>query len=90
MTCVLNGKYLADKTAAHPYLARMLDLPDYYGGNLDALFDCLTEMGPRVILLLGADALEAGGGYGARVLDTIRDAVRDNPYLRLEYGEARP
>ena len=28
----------------HEVLKRTLDFPDYYGGHLDALFDCLTDM----------------------------------------------
>ena len=28
----------------HEALMRDLDFPDYYGGNLDALWDCLTDM----------------------------------------------
>lgn len=27
----------------HEILKRDLDFPDYYGGNLDALWDCLTD-----------------------------------------------
>lgn len=90
MTYILNGRYLTDKAVAHAYLARILPLPDYYGGNLDALYDCLTEMGPRAVVLLGADALTAGGGYGEKILRTLRDAAASNPGLRLELEEARP
>ena len=28
----------------HEVLKRELDFPDYYGGNTDALWDCLTDM----------------------------------------------
>jgi ribonuclease inhibitor len=28
----------------HEVLKRDLELPDYYGGNTDALWDCLTDM----------------------------------------------
>ena len=28
----------------HEVLKRDLDLPDYYGGNTDALWDCMTDM----------------------------------------------
>ena len=28
----------------HEVLKRDLDFPDYYGGDLDALWDCLTDM----------------------------------------------
>ena len=87
MTYILNCKHLTDRAKAHPYLARMLALPDYYGNNLDALYDCLTDMGPRTIVLLGTDALT--GGYGAKVLGAFEDAARENPALRLE-KEARP
>ena len=33
------------RTAAelHQALKLLLDLPDYYGGNADALYDCLSE-----------------------------------------------
>lgn len=87
MTYILNCKYLTDRAKAHPYLARLLPLPDYYGNNLDALYDCLMDMGPRTVVLLGTDALS--GGYGARVLQAFTDAARENPGLRLE-REARP
>ena len=29
----------------HNYLKEVLNFPDYYGKNLDALYDCLTEIG---------------------------------------------
>ena len=86
-TVILNGAKLADRDTAHLYLARMLDLPAWYGANLDALYDCLTEMGPRTVRLLGADALRRGGGYGAKILAALEDAARDNPNLHLETGE---
>lgn len=34
----------------HKYLRTELELPDYYGENLDALYDCLTEVCEPVIL----------------------------------------
>lgn len=41
---VLEGKYLIDRESAHEYLQEKLALPKYYGKNLDALYDCLTEL----------------------------------------------
>ena len=35
-----NVKHFID---IHEILKRDLDFPDYYGGNLDALWDCLTD-----------------------------------------------
>ena len=32
------------RETAHTYLKEILRLPDYYGRNLDALYDCLCEI----------------------------------------------
>ena len=32
------------RETAHTYLKEILHLPDYYGRNLDALYDCLCEI----------------------------------------------
>ena len=51
MTIVLNAAYLGSKKEAHEYLKEMFVFPDYYGNNLDALADVLSEM-PRVRVLI--------------------------------------
>ncbi len=78
---------LLEREPAHDHLAAALELPEWYGRNLDALYDCITSMGPGVIHLEGADALARTDGYGWRILLAITDAVRDNPDLTLEYGD---
>ena len=40
----LNGEKLLTREQAFPYLKDALALPDYFGNNLDALYDCLTTM----------------------------------------------
>ena len=32
------------KEELHSYLKKKMKFPDYYGENLDALFDCLTDI----------------------------------------------
>lgn len=39
---VIQGSKLTDKNVLHQILKQELNLPDYYGENLDALWDCLT------------------------------------------------
>ena len=46
-------KYYAE---IHEVLKQDLDFPDYYGGHLDALFDCLTDQ-----LLSGVTYIEISG-----------------------------
>lgn len=70
---------------AHTYLAQLMDFPTYYGRNLDALYDMLTEIpqDTQVILpkALGDDHyLGLDGTYIIRV---FQDAAQNNPKLHL-------
>ena len=44
----------------HEVLKRDLELPDYYGGNTDALWDCLTDMlgDPSYIEIIGFEVVQ--------------------------------
>ena len=52
MRIELDCRQMADKQAVHAYLKQALSLPEYYGNNLDALFDILTEYEEPVELVL--------------------------------------
>lgn len=39
---ILEGKELINEEKTHLILKEKLELPDYYGENLNALWDCLT------------------------------------------------
>ncbi len=41
---VMDAKLLTEKKDIHAYIKKTLGFPDYYGMNLDALYDCLNEM----------------------------------------------
>ena len=41
---ILDGNILTDAAQVHDYLKEMLEFPEYYGKNLDALHDCLTDL----------------------------------------------
>ena len=85
---ILDCEKLLRRKQAHLYLAEMLDFPDYYGKNLDALYDCLTELGECAIELKGADILQEPECYGAKVLRVLREAAAANPDLKLEAQDA--
>ena len=87
MTYTIDCENLLFPDRAHEYLAKVLELPEYYGKNLDALYDCLTEKGPCTVVLAGAEVLRQWGGYGARVLAAIEQAAEANPNLGLEYND---
>ena len=61
----------------HNYLKEVLNFPDYYGKNLDALYDCLTEIGIETeIKLINKDFVSKN------MLNTFIDASDENVFLK--------
>ena len=83
VTFQLDCQYMTDREQLHHYLKETLSLPEYYGNNLDALFDCLTELGPTTIQFSNLDRLIPLGDYGEGLLSTFRDAALENPNLDI-------
>lgn len=83
MKVIINCENLQNRKQAHEYLAQMLDFPEYYGKNLDALFDCLTELNDCTIVLTGEEALSENS-YGAKVRKVMEKAAKSNSGLTLE------
>lgn len=83
MAIVLEGRAMTDRPTAHSHLAQRLDLPTYYGRNLDALYDVLTEIGADTELILEdpAAVVENLGKYGEALLSTMQEAAEANPHL---------
>ncbi len=71
MKIILDAKKLTEKQSAHEYLKWILELPDYYGNNLDALYDCLTGMHHLTLIIVNS---KSAGGYFPKVLDVFEDA----------------
>ena len=74
----IDGKLI--KKEGHDYIKETLNFPDYYGKNLDALYDCLTEIGIETqIKLINADLIPND------LLETFIDASDENTFLEFEY-----
>ena len=71
MRYVLDALKMKTKTEAHSYLKEVLRLPEYYGGNLDALYDCLTEMEDVEVEIQN---MPEGKSYVSKILNVMRDA----------------
>ena len=76
MKVILDGRKMTDKEATHEYLQEKLQFPEYYGRNLDALYDCLTETEEELEIQIqyAEDMHENLGDYADALLETIADA----------------
>lgn len=74
----LDGTCLRGQETAHAYLQEMLGFPTWYGRNLDALYDLLTEQTEETMIFISsADAADEA------ILETFTDAMEDNPSLTV-------
>ncbi|MCR4886133.1 MAG: barstar family protein [Clostridiales bacterium] len=68
---------------AHVALAAALDFPEYYGKNLDALHDCLTDLDDTQLVIedcaAAARQIENWGGF----LSVFFDSAAENPRLQI-------
>lgn len=87
-TVLLDCAQMTDRETAHDYLAQALNFPQWYGRNLDALYDLLTGyVGPLHLELVNVQALEALGGYGRALLRTMEEAASESTNLELVIQE---
>ena len=84
---VFDSSHVESIDQLHSELSRSLDFPDYYGANLDALYDCLSgdvALPLRIIwknynitrLKLGKDA--------EKVLKGMKDFAKEEPDFTIE------
>ena len=81
----LNARRMTTRELAHAHLKERLRLPDWYGNNLDALNDCLGEIGePTTIVVRFAPQLaQLLGDYGTRLMRVLEQAAQENQNLRI-------
>lgn len=67
----VDGKFMQSKEAMYVHLTRVFSLPSYFGNNLDALWDVLTESKELTqINFVNADtARKYLGDYGEKLID---------------------
>lgn len=72
---ILDGRRMLTFDDLHDYLKKTMRLPSHYGRNLDALADCLGELGSNVTVILNnASEMNSGlGVYGDKLLRVFRD-----------------
>lgn len=70
----------------HERIADKLDFPAYYGRNLDALYDCLTDISEEThVVLCGLDTVRIHD-YVMLLRQVFEDAEQDNHNLHVDFG----
>ena len=77
---VLDIKRLNEEK--HEYLKELFQFPDYYGENLDALYECLSELNDKQIVVT---ELQAINDFSLKVLSVMEDVAEEYHNLTLTY-----
>lgn len=69
---IIDGNIVKTKKEFHEQMALQLHFPDYYGKNLDAMYDCLTEQKEgKIIFRNMAKLSDSLGDYLDSVMEVI-------------------
>lgn len=81
----LEGGAFSNREEWHRYLKESFSFPDYYGENLDALADALSEISEDTLIEISDLELwrEHLGEYFEAAWETIAEGVEGNPFLRV-------
>jgi len=74
-----------DRNEIHEELYRVLSLPEYYGRNLDALHDCLTDISEDTVLAVYLP--DDRSTYMDRLCRVLRDAELENRHLAVVFND---
>ena len=84
----LNGSTISSMKEFHRILAKALSFPEWYGMNLDALYDCLTDISEETSVTLN-HALEWFQHFGKDAITAVRvmqDVSQFNPHFHFYFG----
>lgn len=89
---IIDGLKIKDKKKLHKVLKKKLELPDYYGNNLDALVDCLTEpeYAANISVINSAALLENLEKYGERFLKVLDYISEENENIKIKIESQDP
>lgn len=80
---IIDLRGIKEKKEMHDLLKRKMRFPDYYGNNLDALYDVMTEPRYGAELTLLVDETTDRKLFD-QLLETLRDAEEANESLSVK------
>ncbi|MBQ3273556.1 MAG: barstar family protein [Solobacterium sp.] len=81
----INASRMQTRDDIHDYMEDIFDFQDYYGRNLDALYDRLQEVTDDIDLVFTHDAIAGilDVPYAYRTLMVLGKACDENPHLHI-------
>ena len=71
------GARCMSQEGLHAFVAKKLGFPDYYGANLAALADCLSEMGEPARITFAINEYEIEPGMQAYLMRFVQVCARE-------------
>lgn len=89
MKVILDGKDIENREMVHIYLKERLGLPEYYGENLDALWDILSVASESISIELRNEEklIDNLGYYGRSLLQVFKDLTHENTNIEFTIPE---
>lgn len=78
-----------DKKQLHEHIAKVLHFPSYYGKNLDALYDCLSEIRRDTCIGVYYDKKAENYNYIMRIKQVFDDVEFENDHIKVFYARLR-
>ena len=85
-TIRLDGNRITNRKDMAVYMKEIFSFPETFGGNLDALHDCLSEVNADTVIQLDEETLRTvcDEKYAWKVMRVLLDETEDNPHIRVK------
>lgn len=86
---ILNGELMLSEEALFEHLEEAFSLPDYFGNNLDALWDVLNERDDEICVEFyqPEEAIKLLGSYGAKLIQLLKLVEKHNTNYTIKFIE---
>jgi len=88
MEIIIDGEQIKSVDEFHRVIEKQLELPFYYGRNLDALWDCLTGSIDLPTTIIWSDSVTSSRSLGDEfnwIVSFFAEAEKEIPGFKIEY-----